>query len=52
MKEMDSRGLGFKEASEMLKNCNELKVWQKAYEAVNPCLPAGRLESLNPQDSF
>ena len=32
IKRKDSRGLGFKEASEMLKNYKELKVWQKAYE--------------------
>jgi hypothetical protein len=27
-----SRGQGFKESSEMLKNYKELKVWQKAYQ--------------------
>jgi four helix bundle protein len=28
----DSRGLGFKDSSEMLKNYKELKFWQKAYQ--------------------
>ena len=28
----DSRGPGFKDSSEMLKNYKELKVWQKSYE--------------------
>jgi hypothetical protein len=30
-----TRGNGFKDSSEMLKNYKELKVWQKSYE---PCL--------------
>jgi len=28
----DSSGQGFKGSSEMLKNCKELKFWQKSYE--------------------
>jgi hypothetical protein len=28
----DSRGQGVEDSSEMLKNCKELKVWQKSYK--------------------
>jgi len=52
IKRKDSRGLGFKEASEMLKNYKEFKVWQKVYEPVTFYLPAGRLESLDPKILF
>jgi hypothetical protein len=30
----DSRGPGFKDSSEMLKNYKELKVWQKSYPEI------------------
>ena len=43
----DSRGQGFKDSSEMLKNYKELKVWQKAYQL---CLEIYRATSEFPKE--
>jgi len=42
-----SRGLGFKDSSEMLKNYKELKVWQKSYQL---CLEIYRITARFPKD--
>jgi hypothetical protein len=43
----DSRGPGFKDSSEMLKNYKELKVWQKSYQL---CLEIYQLTAGFPTD--
>ena len=43
----DSRGPGFKDSSEMLKNYKELKVWQKSYQL---CLEVYRITAGFPKD--
>jgi four helix bundle protein len=43
----DSRGPGFKDSSEMLKNYKELKVWQKSYQL---CLEIYQLTAGFPMD--
>ncbi|RJP59702.1 MAG: four helix bundle protein [Deltaproteobacteria bacterium] len=51
--EEDSRGQGFEDSSEMLKNYKELKVWQKSYQLCpdiyNKIIGKQTLESLNPR---
>jgi four helix bundle protein len=42
-----SRGQGFKDSSEMLKNYKELKVWQKSYQL---CLEVYRITAGFPKD--
>ena len=43
----DSRGQGFKDSSEMLKNYKDLKVWQKSYEL---CLRIYRITAKFPKE--
>ena len=43
-----SRGLGFKDSGEMLKNHKELKVWKKSYKQILDSLNPGILESSSP----
>jgi len=42
-----TRGPGFKDSSEMLKNYKELKVWQKSYEL---CLEIYRITAKFPKE--
>jgi len=42
-----TRGPGFKDSSEMLKNYKELKVWQKSYEL---CLEIYRITAKVPKE--
>ena len=43
----DSRGQGFKDSSEMLKNYKDMKVWQKSYEL---CLRIYRITAKFPKE--
>jgi hypothetical protein len=45
----DSRGQGFKDSSEMIKNYKELKVWQKSYQL---CLEVYRVTKGFPKEEL